>query len=200
VLSRRVAVALVVAGGLAVVPSVCHAADVAPIPAPQADTAAQPAPDAQQAEADALVARERAACAARGETLVDESPAATAPAVPAVTPAPAPTDAVAAGKPPVAHCSQNAGDEQYKDPFAHTPPPTKSGAGSAQTPQPTSAGTAAGAAPTNVDGTVVAGAAQTDAGTADGPGLPNTGLGLGGLLALGLPLLGAGFVLRRRLT
>lgn len=167
-------------------------AEPAAVPAAQPAVAA-PAPT-PPVEAEAAV------CAAPDEHAEQLSDAGT----PAPGPAP-PAEPVVAGSaaaasaPPVAHCSQNAGDNQYRDPFAGSKPPGQGGGdgNSAQndsetgeTPAPAADPTAA-AVQAEADGSVPA----TTAGEEQ---LPNTGLGLPGLLALGLPLLLSGLALRRR--
>ena len=145
-----------------------------------------------------------AACAAAdhsGDSLADT---ATAPdPTPAESEPPVATGddpAAPAGTPPRAHCSQDAGEEQYKDPFAHTPPPAAETNNRSSLPT-SSAGSLAAADPAATDGTAVAGAPQADGTASDGrPGLPNTGLDVGVLLVLGLPLLASGLALRRRLA
>ncbi len=137
----------------------------------------------------------------------EASPCAPAPEpedtlTPVTEPAPDPVATASAEQPgsgPVAHCSQDAGENQYRDPFANSPPPkSQGGADSAQAPENTSDGSATGASTLQEDGT--AAPLADDAGTGSGPGLPNTGLGLAGLVALGVPLLAGGLVLRARLA
>ena len=122
------------------------------------------------------------------------------PGTPEDAPAPPPAAAAAQDGPgdgPVAHCSQNAGDNQYRDPFANSPPPkSQGGADSAQAPETDTAQPTTGSTTLLEDGTTDPAAAAAAA--AAGNGLPNTGLGLGGLVALGLPLLAGGLALRRR--
>jgi hypothetical protein len=181
----------VVAGGLAALPAAAFAQDPA-----AADPVAPPAPQAAPAETAAVPA-ETAACAPRDreDTLAQEDQA--APAAPPVEALPA----TSAEDPehPVANCSQNAGDNQYQDPFANSPPPGGDGAGSSQTPDSGSSDGSGTVTPTvQQDGTVLA--SPSDATAAAGPSLPNTGLGLGGLVVLGLPLLAGGIALRARLA
>lgn len=117
-------------------------------------------------------------------------------------PAPAePAEATAAADGVKAHCSQNAGNQQYQDPFAGAKPPSGGNGGS----QSGGDGTAPATSTTSSGEAVVSQGTVTgqDTGTtaeSAGPSLPNTGLGLGGLLALGLPLLAGGIALRARLA
>ena len=126
------------------------------------------------------------------------------------TPTPAepdPATAQAAAEPVEAHCSQNAGNQQYQDPFAGAEAPGKGGnGGSSQggsqgaggsTSQDT--GTTTSGDPVASQGTVAGDGTGTTTESA-GPSLPNTGLGLGGLLAVGMPLLAGGIALRLRLA
>ena len=165
-------------------------AEAAAVP-PAQPAMAEPAPTPP-------VQAEAAVCAAPDEDAEQLSDAgAPAPAPPAE--AVVAEDAAAASSAPVAHCSQNAGDNQYRDPFAGSKPPGQGGGdgNSAQNDSEADQAPAAAADPTaasvqaEADGSV-------PAATADGEQLPNTGLGLLGLLALGLPLLVSGLALRRR--
>jgi LPXTG-motif cell wall-anchored protein len=102
--------------------------------------------------------------------------------------APAPESAA-----PEVCAAQNAGDNQYQDPFAEAEPPRPSDGGgpnNASQPSQTSPSTAA-AAP------VVPEVSASAAATAQ-PGLPNTGLGAGWLLAWGTALVAGGLALSRR--
>jgi LPXTG-motif cell wall-anchored protein len=116
--------------------------------------------------------------------------------------APAPEEQCAAEEPvapapetaaPEVCAAQNAGDNQYQDPFAEAKPPQPSerqGPNHASQPSQTSPSTAA-AAP------VVPEASASAAATAQ-PGLPNTGLDAGWLLAWGTALVAGGLALSRR--
>jgi hypothetical protein len=123
-----------------------------------------------------------------------------------VEPAPEPpADAEAAASDVEAHCSQNAGNQQYQDPFAGAKPPGGGNGGSSQNGSGGGDGSTAPATSTTTSGALASQgeAAGQDTGTtaeSAGPGLPNTGLGLGGLVAFGLPLLAGGLALRARLA
>jgi hypothetical protein len=123
------------------------------------------------------------------------------PAEPA-EPAPDPATAQAAADGVEAHCSQNAGDQQYQDPFAGSKAPGSGGNGGSS--QGGSGSSSQSTDTTSSSEVVTEGtAAGQDTGAAAdpaGPSLPNTGLGLGGLVALGLPLLAGGIALRARLA
>jgi hypothetical protein len=103
--------------------------------------------------------------------------------------------------PPRAHCSQNAGDEQYVDPFANAGPPKAANGNGSQGPASQSqppVGSAADQGAGSAAPSSLAAAAVTGRERDGGPQLPTTGLELGGLLGLGCPLLLLGLVLRRR--
>jgi hypothetical protein len=181
----------VVAGGLAVLPAAASAQD----PVASASPAGSPA------AADVADPRGCAAPVTEDRLAQDDPPAPASAAAPPVPAAPATHEDEA--DQPVARCSQDAGENQYRDPFANSPPPDGGGggggAGSAQTPDTgASDGSVTDTSTLQQDGTAVA--AQTDPEAAPGPSLPESGLGLGGLVALGLPLLGAGLALRARLA
>lgn len=188
---RGVAVtALVVAGGFGLLPAAALAQTAPAVPVTPAAAPAEPAQTTDVPPADPCGPREEAA---EEDTLTPAEPA----------PAPAdPADATAAAGGVKAHCSQNAGNQQYQDPFAGAEPPGGGNGGSSQN----GAGNTAPATSTTTSGEAVASqgtVAGQDTGTtaeSAGPGLPNTGLGLGGLVALGLPLLAGGIALRARLA
>jgi hypothetical protein len=188
--------ALVVAGALAVLPAAAFAQE----PVAPADVSAQQVVAGDPAEAASCRPRAAEDTLAPEDQAEAEGPADTQPE-PVPAPAPA-TSATAGDEPehPVAYCSQNAGDNQYRDPFANSPPPGGGGggAGSSQAEEPeSSAGALTGTSTLQQDGTTATDPAAT---ASSGPRLPNTGLGLGGLVALGLPLLAGGIALRARLA
>ena len=116
------------------------------------------------------------------------------------TPRPPPPIAATSDEdaPPVAHCSQNAGDNQYKDPFANAKPPKAGGdPASSQGAQSPDTSTSAPAT-TLAQGTADPSLTGTDGAESAGPGLPNTGLDAGIPAWTGLGLLLAGALLRRR--
>ncbi len=130
-------------------------------------------------------------------------------AIPAAAPPDPPDPAAAPGDteeedvPPIAHCSQNAGDEQYQDPFGNSGPPKAGGGGGGKDPQRATrlSGGQDAASPASVLAQQSADPATADAAAAAGDDvakLPNTGLDarLPGLL--GLALLLSGGALRRR--
>jgi hypothetical protein len=186
--------ALVVAGGLGLLPVPAFAQTAAPAPAsaPAIEPSAEPALTAEAAEPDE--AQQPCAPAEEPEqtdTLTQEEAE--------------PATASAAAEGVEAHCSQNAGNQQYEDPFAGTKPPGEGGNGGSSQ-NGSGGGTGSPSTGTTSSGEVVA-AQDTVAGTETGiatdpagPSLPNTGLGLGGLVGLGLPLLAAGIALRARLA
>jgi LPXTG-motif cell wall-anchored protein len=89
--------------------------------------------------------------------------------------------------------AQDAGEEQYEDPFAESkPPPESSGQPSASEDSQSSAPASSSPADPLADGV------PTDAAAAPGGAtLPNTGMGTGGLLSLGIAMLVGGVVLHR---
>jgi LPXTG-motif cell wall-anchored protein len=184
-LGRVAATVLVLTGGLSVVP-VASAAEAVQ------DPAAVVAVEDRDAEAPCAPAED-----APADSLEDVS----ATTVPVPVPAAAATDAAASddeAAPPVAHCSQNAGDNQYKDPFANAKPPSgggdpASGQGS-QSPDTSTSAPATTIAQGTADPAVTGAPGAEDA----GPGLPNTGLDAGIPAWTGLALLLAGALLRRR--
>lgn len=142
-------------------------------------------PPAAEPAADPAVAQPAAA--------IDEASAACAPAEPdAAEPAEEPEAAPA--EPPVAVCSQDAGEEQYQDPFANEKPPgEEQGGGNGSEGHVSQAEPADTAVPTTAD---AAGLPATDG----GPQLPSTGLEALPPALLGLLLLLGGAVLRRRVA
>jgi hypothetical protein len=158
------------------------------------------APVAPAPEPAVTAAPERAACGDPAEEGDDQ----LTDAAPAEAPAAVPSDAQASAAPvPVeAHCAQNAGDQQYQDPFAGSEPPGGNGGGNGSGNSAQNNGATQGEAPTSVptqdpatgtvDPTATAAAADEQ--------LPNTGLGLAGLLALGVPLVLGGVAVRLRLA
>ena len=180
---RVAATVLVLAGGLSVVP-VASAIEPAPDPAPAASPAEAtgvPAAPAVEPSPDP-----ESPCApgedAAGESLEDAAAAAAA-------------DTGDEDAPPVAHCSQNAGDNQYKDPFANAKPPEGGGdPASGQGAQSPDTSTSAPAT-TLAQGTTDPAAPGAEAA---GPTLPSTGLDAGIPAWTGIGLLLAGALLRRR--
>ena len=197
---RGVAVtALAVAGGPALLPAAAFAQE-----APGAAAGAAPETLAQVAPAQPEKDPAAAACAAPGKERDGEE-------AEAVVPAPPPeAEAAAAGEPPVATCSQDAGDQQYRDPFANSEPPSQGGNGGNGSSPDQPVQSPAQTAPVTPTDDSVAPTAQTSqttteqeesgSTTANGKQLANTGLGLAGLLALGLALLAGGLALQRRIA
>jgi hypothetical protein len=97
---------------------------------------------------------------------------------------------------PSAAVAQNAGDEQYADPFGQVEEPNGSQGEPAQEPD---AAPESAPAPAQSDGTV-GGATQTGVVQVDAPTLPATGLPAGLLAGTGVLLLAAGTTLRWRLS
>ena len=186
-LLRGVVSAALVAGGLGLLPAAAIAQSEPA--APVADPAAAAVQPAEPAEPAAATEAEPACAPQEDDKLTPAEP----------TPDPATAQAAAGGV--EAHCSQNAGDQQYQDPFAGSEPPGGGNGGSSQGADESSSQSTDTTSSSEVvsQGTV---AGQDTGATADpaGPSLPNTGLGLGGLVALGLPLLAGGIALRLRLA
>jgi nicotinate-nucleotide--dimethylbenzimidazole phosphoribosyltransferase len=125
---------------------------------------------------------------------IDEASAACAPAEPETAGPADELEAAPPSDPPVAVCSQNAGDEQYEDPFANEKPPAEQqggGNGSGSEGQVSQTGPADAPA-TTTDGT--GGVPSTEG----APQLPSTGLDAFPPALLGILLLLGGAALRRR--
>jgi hypothetical protein len=193
----------VVAGGLAVVPAGAFAQEPVPTAAapPPPEAASTAAPSTPAADPAATTDSQTDAQRAEASGCPPPDPRDPEETLTPVEPDPAVT--ASREKPddgPTAHCSQNAGDNQYRDPFANSPPPkNQNAADGAQAPQSDTSdqSTAGSATLLQDDGSAVL---ASDAETGSGPRLPNTGLGLGGLVGLGAPLIAGGVALRRRLA
>jgi LPXTG-motif cell wall-anchored protein len=197
---------LVLTGGFAVAPAAAlaqaGAAPDTPVAAATASPAAvstapePPSTPAGTAEAKDLAARSGCAQPAEEPATGLDADSTTLPADPAD---PATSSGEVEDVPPVAHCSQNAGDEQYQDPFGNSKPP-KAGSKTPQssTQQSGGRGTATPASVLAQQSTdpATAGAAAR-AGDSAGK-LPNTGLDARLPGVLGLALLLSGGALRRR--
>jgi hypothetical protein len=179
-------------GAFAIVPVGATAQTAPELPAAEPPGETVPAPAPAEESVATAPARPDAGCGQPDDELRDGEPE------PAESATVIATAAEEGTGPPTAHCSQNAGDNQYRDPFANSPPPERDGADSAQAPDAAVGQSTTGSTTFQQDAAATAAAAAAQAGS--GEGLPNTGLGLGGLLALGLPLLAGGLVLRKHIA
>ncbi len=189
---------LVLTGGFAVAPAAALAQTGAGPSPPAAVTTAAPAAVSTAPDADAKDLAAASGCGAPADQLA-ESPGTDAdsgapPAAPVAVPAENESAAVA----PIAHCSQNAGDEQYQDPFKNSPPPKAGGKAPLSAAQPSggqdTATPASVLAQQSADPAAAAAAAAGDSAAK----LPNTGLDARLPAVLGLALLLSGAALRRR--
>jgi LPXTG-motif cell wall-anchored protein len=168
-----------------------------------AATTAAPAAVSTAPEGEAKDLAAASGCAQPTDELTDaagtDADSGAPPADPAPVPAAVSAESDGEAVPPVAHCSQNAGDEQYQDPFGNSPPPKAGG----KTPQSSTqqSGGQGTATPASVLAQQSADPATADAAAAADDGaakLPNTGLDARLPGVLGLALLLSGTALRRR--
>jgi len=98
---------------------------------------------------------------------------------------------------PPAALAQNAGDEQYADPFGQVDEPNRSQGQPAETPE---AAPAPAPAPAPAQSGAALGDSQAEVVQTSAPTLPATGFPAGPLAAAGALLLASGTTLRRRVS
>ena len=108
----------------------------------------------------------------------------------------APLAALIIAATPATAIAQNAGDEQYADPFGNSSQ-SGGGGGSSGSAGTTGSGVAGAQAQATPSGTAATGTASTQATGSSGQ-LPRTGLDVGIVAAVGAALLVGGLALRRR--